>query len=273
MTLANKTIAILHHDQPRTLAPWYLVGLMRRVWEGQGAKVIDLFGVQAFLPADIVLVHVDLSIVPAIYREFAQQYPLALNLAADDIRKSGYCPHLLHRGDEYDGPVIVKTDLNSAGKPEMRASPGRFSLLGRIWGRTQTFRRAKSDYRIFSSLADVPDAYFSNDFVVQKFLPEMRDGEYVLREYYFLDGAEFHNVEVGPHPVMTTGSQIHTSTEPAHPKLRELRRLLNLDYGKIDYVLAGGEPVIFDANKTIGTRRNPTAATWELARHLAAGLS
>jgi hypothetical protein len=31
-----------------------------------------------------------------------------------------------------------------------------------------------------------------------------------------------------------------------------LRRKLDLDYGKIDYLLVDGEPVMIDVNKTIG---------------------
>jgi hypothetical protein len=82
-------------------------------------------------PADILLIHVDLSVVPDEYLEFASRYPIALNKAAKDIRKSLISLNLVRAGDSYSGKVIVKTDLNYGGSPEriMRRNPSLWRRL------------------------------------------------------------------------------------------------------------------------------------------------
>jgi hypothetical protein len=36
-----------------------------------------------------------------------------------DIRKSNICTHLVNKEDQYKGPMLVKTELNYAGIPEL----------------------------------------------------------------------------------------------------------------------------------------------------------
>src|SRR5213079_1238108 len=40
-----------------------------------------------------------------------------------------------------------------------------------------------------------------------------------------------------------------------HPEIVEARKRLNFDYGKFDYVLHEGRPVLLDTNKTTGADR------------------
>ena len=70
------------------------------------------------MPADLVLLHVNLSVVPDEYLELASRYPIVVNGKAKDIRKSTYSTLRVTRDDPYAGPVIVKSNLNYAGVPE-----------------------------------------------------------------------------------------------------------------------------------------------------------
>ena len=131
---------------------------------------------------------------------------------------------------------------------------------------------SKSDYLIFRSLSDVPKTYFSKSYVVQKFKAERIDNGYLLREYMFFNDRHVLRLEHSTQPIITSGTLLGESFEPPHPALLQLREKLGLDYGKIDYALIAGQPFIYDANKTVGIASQPTESTWNLARHLAAGL-
>jgi hypothetical protein len=100
----------------------YLVHHLAELWRRDGLEVVYLYGTDRFVPADLVLVHVDLSVVPAEYPEFAAQYPVVLNGRICDIRKTATSRYLVQPGDDWDGPVIVKSNLNCGGYPEYRSS-------------------------------------------------------------------------------------------------------------------------------------------------------
>jgi hypothetical protein len=284
-----RRLLIVHHknagDGPT--AP-YLINLMRPVWERAGWIVTDVVGVSRKIPADAAILHVDLSLVPDEYREFVESYPVAINGKILDIRKNSTSRNRVVRGDAYDGPVIVKTVLNSAGLPEIKLqfqhrSP--FGLAARFlarkgirWpGGVQPHypypMRGKHDYLIFDSARDLPDDVFDcPDLIVEKFLPEIHDGRYCLREWYFFGDVSINLAELSADPVSTFGEQAPQLHRPVPPELWELRRSLGLDYGKIDYAICDGKPVAFDINKTVGTRRPPTEAGKALAASLAEGL-
>ncbi|SFK22196.1 hypothetical protein [Methylocapsa palsarum] len=285
----SRRLLIVHHKNAAggPDAP-YLVSLMRPEWERAGWSVTDVAGTARRPPADVAFLHVDQSLVPDEYREFANGYPAAVNANIQDIRKSSYSRNRVVRGDGYDGPVIVKTDLNSAGFPEINLqyphwSP--FGLAARLLAR-EGIRwpggvqprypypmRGKQDYRVFDSVRDVPAGVFDCPaLIVTKFSPEMHDGKYCLREWYFLGDVSIDRAELSDDPVSTYGKHTPRLDKPAPPGLWDLRRKLGMDYGKIDYAICDGEPVVFDLNKTIGSRRRPTEAARTLAAALAKGL-
>ncbi|MDA1067587.1 MAG: hypothetical protein O3C43_13910 [Verrucomicrobia bacterium] len=118
MYLKNRKIVILHKTTQKTFNDTKLINLLRQHWVKAGADIEDLFGTDTFVPADLVIVHVDLSVVPTEYQKFAARYPSQINANIFDIRKSKVCKHLLSQEDVYNEPVIVKTDLNFAGIPD-----------------------------------------------------------------------------------------------------------------------------------------------------------
>ncbi len=115
-------IAVLCHalQTPEEAESYYMVGLLARKWREDGHDVDFVFGTQAGLNVDVALIHVDLSRVPRSYVKLARKQPRVLNDRIRDIRKTRTSPNLVSRDSHYDGPVIVKTDLNSAGIPERK---------------------------------------------------------------------------------------------------------------------------------------------------------
>lgn len=251
-----KKIAVLFHERDtQRSAERYVVHGLAEHWRSEGHQVDYLFGTRNFRTADLILVHVDLSVVPDHYLDFASQYPIVLNGKVGDIRKSSYSKQLLHKGDNYDGPVFVKSDLNFAGGPERNFAPSirqAFSSVVAKLSNKPKIRKA-SDYRVFNSLPEVPEEYFSmENVVIEKFLPEMEDGHYVIRNYQFLGDRGTATKVIGTDPMVKSRTEIKSIEIDPDPEIIEIRHAMNFDYGKFDYVVRDGKVVLFDANKTTG---------------------
>ena len=137
-TSGSRHIAVLFHEGDRHRDPSdYVVDHLAEFWREDGHRVSYVFGVKRFVPADIVLVHVNLSVVPGAYLEFASRYPIVLNGKIADIRKSTFSRNVVRPGDPWDGPVIIKSDLNYAGVPE------RFMQLTGMEHRWRWLRRVR----------------------------------------------------------------------------------------------------------------------------------
>jgi hypothetical protein len=257
-----KTIAVLFHE----FAPnptGYVVHQLAGFWREAGHTVKYVFGTRKFEPADLVLVHVDLSVVPKSYLEFATRYPVALNARLGDIRKSRISTLLVKQHDDWEGPVIVKSDLNFGGGPEKRLGrtwlEQRFSLVRRL--RLAIERRLpgntpfaeSSKYRVFESSLDVPEAWFkARNVVVERFMPEMDGGRYHLRICQALGDRFLCTRLSSDQPVIKAGNSLSATEVEPHPQVAQWRQELGLDYGKLDYVEIDGEPILLDVNKTIG---------------------
>ncbi|MGH8109044.1 MAG: hypothetical protein ACREO1_10075 [Arenimonas sp.] len=253
-------IAIVFHERDRYRdLQRYDIMHVAKYWQNAGHEVICVYGCEQFIPADIALLHIDLSVVPQAYLDFANRYALCLNKRALDIRKSMISTHLLDRNDEYDAPVIVKSNQNTAGIPE-RINSNRWSRAGlkllQLWQRLQRqiVIHSPADYRIFDRLAEVPEYVFSRpDLVVEKFLPE-RDGEfYCTRAYLFLGDGQSCQMTVSRNPVVSVGNCERLVECDIHPQVVQWRQQLGFDYGKFDYVIHDGQAIMLDANKTTGS--------------------
>lgn len=253
-------IALLFHekDRHRDLRRYDIMHVAS-YWKAAGHDVICVFGTQVYIPADIAILHIDLSLVPQRFIDFANRYPLCLNTQAVDIRKSTISSQLLRQNDDYNGQVIVKTNENSGGVPER--------VNGNGWTRAaRQFRqfhlrmqdriviRKPSEYRVFARLDDVPDEVFSRtDLVVERFLPE-RDGEfYCTRAYLFLATGQSCQMTVSRNPIVSVGNSERFVECDIHPSVIAWRQQLGFDYGKFDYVIHEGQVVLLDANKTTGS--------------------
>ena len=252
-------IAILFHknDRSRNIR-FYDVTTFANIWREKGFDVFFLFGVRDYVPADILFLHIDLSVVPEEYLSFAKRYPCVINENVTDIRKSMFSEKLLSVEDTYNGPVIVKTDLNCAGRPEFNlsySSRWRRQLTRRILKFTKPSTIESSlEYCVYPSLSNVPTFIFDDStLIVEKFLPE-RDGEnYQSRFVWFLgDRMEFSRL-TSTSPIVKGVNASHEHIEPDEALL-SFRKKFSLDYGKIDYVYHQEELVILDINKTTGGR-------------------
>ncbi len=262
--MKNLRIAILmHENDDEDRIKDYLISILAEIWQEDGHEVIFLFGTKKFVPADIILVHVDLSVVPDSYLKFAKRYPLSINGSVKDIRKKSYSDHLIHKNDSWDGRVIVKSNNNSAGIPERR---GR-GFTGRIQKKIYSLIQHSNlpflpspilsalDYKVFNDLQDLPSFYFYHPgLVTQKFLPE-KDGDlYCTRILIFLGDKTRCSLIKSKDPIVKsdTAESIETDIDP-HPDILALRKKLGFNYGKFDYVINDGKAVLLDANKTVGS--------------------
>lgn len=252
------TIAVLLHRRARRFfSRKYIVNHLAEVWRKEGHRVVFLYGTRKSIPADICLVHVDLSVVPPEYITFANRYPVVVNGKILDIRKRAFTQHELFSGDNYQGQVIVKSNENYAGWPEQLLTRNLASLvysrLSNKW-RLPTRRFSSSeDYLVFERLTDVPEKYFQDSyFLVEKFLPEKVDGIYYVNQYIFNGPCELCIRLGSTEPVVKSKSLVSKVLTDPHPEMRRVRERMAIDYGKLDYCIHEGNPVLIDINKTVG---------------------
>jgi len=283
MSLPAKRIAVLFHERDRhTEMSGYIVDHLARFWREDGHEVVYLFGTGTYVPADLVLVHVNLSVVPEEYLAFASCYPIVLNGKIRDIRKSVISSHLVRPGDSWTGPVIVKSDLNFGGEPERALTPAPLEpsrmrraarrLAARLAGRIQIDDWTK--YRVYDRAADVPASLFERrDVVVEQFLPEHENGLYHLRLYQVLGDRWTCTRLASAEPVFKAEDSVRAEPVEPSPEVETWRRQFHLDYGKLDYLVHDGLPVLIDVNKTTGASSAVADAPLQaMRRQLADGL-
>ncbi len=225
---------------------------LAQVWLEEGLDVKIASGPRGAAPADLLFLHVDLSVVPDEYLALVDRYPVAVNGRIKDIRKSSFSAQLVRSGDGWEGPCIVKSDLNCAGIPEMGYAARGIALE---FGppRYPFPMRGQQDYRLYADASAVPTAFFDDPYlVVERFLPEVEGGLYFTRSCHFLGNA-CTTVRLGsPGPIVVASSQkVIQQIEPPL-EILEYRKKVGLDYGKIDYLVHEGKLVILDVNKTTG---------------------
>lgn len=276
---AHRRLLIIHHaDECRVGRKRHLIHLMVPLWKKAGIQVTEVFGVRDAPPADVAFLHVDLSVVPPAYLELARRYPVVVNGANSDIRKSRLSLLRLERHSNYAGPVIVKTALNCAGDSEMvyfrhRSKFRRLYVRKSPWPSYPMRMERKADYRLYDSPSEVPEAVWEcGDLVVEKFMPERHANLYCLREWYFCGNRSAQWAELSPDPIFTSGERIPHLDIPVPPELQALRERLGFDYGKFDYTMVDGKAMPFDFNKTSGVINAEGKDVHELAVKLAPGL-
>lgn len=271
-------LLILHHDDtnPHRIESHYIHALCYH-WEQQGVEVIHRAGCRDLPSADLVLLHVDLSVVPERFRHALRSYPRVWNQHCTDIRKRQLPERelLLTSPSNYVGPVIVKTDLNCAAASERRLFRKlKWSTdLHELWRHFQAWRSsADRNYPIYPDAISVPPQVWNDPMrVVEKFLPEREGIAYVVRWAYFCGKRHMAFRSVSAHPVVRWSSEDIDDPIGIPQSIHTYRQQIGLDYGKIDYVEHEGRCLILDVNKTVGgpgySERNA-----RLARELAPGL-
>ncbi|MGX5841734.1 hypothetical protein ACWGTI_13515 [Mesorhizobium sp. ArgA1] len=225
---------------------------------GLKVRLLDRPARQDRAPA--ALLHVDLTVVPPPYREIGQRYQRSINGRALSIHRYLYSTLKLEAGDSHKGPVIVKTVLNSRGRPEQRWWQHRNSLTRSAHAIRKLFEpgykeRLCPPYRVYQTIGEVPPDVWRNDrLMVEKFAFETLDLPIVKHRYMFLLGAELNMRQVYD-DVLCAGSKILSNEVggAVPPEVLAVRQRLNLNFGAIDYFIVDGKGVVVDANKTVGS--------------------
>lgn len=261
---------------PRDFGPNYYLYVMAEVWKRQGHRVAVRRLSDSPGQADLSILHVDLSVIPHELVAPHLARGRVINGRVLDIRKRAVSTITCSREGAYRGPVLIKTNHNHGGNPERsRLERGRLSRLAdkvrrRLpWWVSRDIREGR--YPVLPSVDAVPDWVWNSDlYVVDRFVPE-RDGDhYVTRSWDFFGDKELVTVRSSPSYYVKAGNMVRLEVSDFVPEeIRRRRRELGFDFGKFDFVIHNGEPVLLDANRTPTVLSNYV----ELNESLAEGLS
>lgn len=259
MKSIRRIIILVHeyHQSGFSSSP-YLLRHIADLWRSSGLEVSVIHAGDYDVDADLAILHVDLTVVPVEYLEFIRKYPVVINGRVTDISKSRISRNLVRRDDNYKGPVIVKTNQNYGGKMEYKLA-AKGSLLQGYMHKVRNMlpwscrsKLSPSQYRIFESVDQVPRMVWRNpSFIIERFLPERRDGNYCVRTWLFMGDRERSALFYSRDPIIKSDNIIGREPLTDVPEdLRLLRREMGFDYGKFDYAVVDGRVVLYDANRT-----------------------
>jgi hypothetical protein len=259
---------------PRVMPYQYLISHLSEIWTKEHGHRVT-FGPVRTLEADLGIIHVDRTRVPSeVLPENPAGRPL-LNGSVLDISKRRFCRSLLGHDSSYTGPVIIKTDANCFGGPEIQEISlfrkfRRFTTRCLPWQLTREL--PLNTYPVLNRPSEVPEwVWGREDLIVDRLLPEREGDEYVLRIWIFFGDREYGAKIFGPSPVIKVGTMTRYEYIDTVPdELRAVRAELGMDFGKFDYAMVDGKAVLYDVNKTptISTARR----TAQNMRFLAGGL-
>lgn len=215
------------------------------------------------------LLHVDATVTPDDYVDYGRSFPLCLNLGATDISKCRVSGAVLGVDDDWNGPVIVKSNRNSGGAPERR-----INWRARRAGHAEPFPEMPEmdEYRIYDSPEELPDGVTADpNLSVERFVAEREPDGFALRFWVFCGEAERCTRYVSTDKLVKAAKFVRKETVPVPDELRHRRRELGFDYGKFDFVVHQGKAILLDANKTPGRPQNLTNLLAEGAANLADG--
>lgn len=255
-------IHILH--RPGHLPANFLIAVLSRFWKREGHTVTtsrDFAG-----DADLCLLHVNLTQVPLDLVAQAPAGQLILNRHVTDISKRRISTNLLQPDDDWDGPVILKTNANHFGRPEQVGvvptlqQQARRAVARHFWSLARQLPSGR--YPVLPRLRAVPGWVWRRpDLVVERFLPERHGDLFCLRGWQFFGDAGYGYRLWATDPFVKTATMVrYDYDEEPPPAIRARRAELRFDFGKFDYVMRDGEAVLFDTNKTpalSGTQETP----------------
>lgn len=232
-------------------------GLMSRLavhWRDAGYEVV--VGPADRLDADIGILHIVRTWVDNRFLPRTLNGKLLLNGEVLDISKRNFSNLILGPDTDFDGPVIIKTNGNCFELPERTRLEWLLFYKWRQMFANQTSWRIAHDlpgtYPVLQHPKDVPAWVWNrNDLVVESFVPEMDGDLYVLRMWLFFGDREYGAKIWCTDPIVKSHNILRYEYiyEVPH-ELRDMRKRLSFDFGKFDYVMVNGEPVLLDVNKT-----------------------
>lgn len=277
------SIVVLVHPRQGLDYGYFLRRIALVDWQAQGRKVIVHAGTEHLPEADACILHVDLTELPEDYVAAARRYPVALNTRPRSIAKRQISRALLRPDDDYDGPVVVKCDLNHRGLPEARLAAGELRLLARLRERVERWLpapwrrpRIEGGYLALPRRSQVP-AWVWRDpaLVVERLYVEPVGELFAIRQWFCLGPRGVVSTHLGPEPLVKLANTVRRLklNFDVPQEIRDRRAALGLDFGKLDFVVSAEGPYLFDANRTPhnGDRIDIARCRW-ICRHLSHGL-
>ena len=173
---------LLHELSAYGVSQRPLIWFLAEAWKKSGIEISILKGISHDVPdTDLLIPHIDLTVTPPDYVEFIDRFPNVINRRLTDISKRVISAYLVTQDDPYAGKVIVKTNMNYGGIPELiyddLAGRGGLDIgsIQRPWRKVDHLD--PENYPIFGSIQEVPTGVWRNsNLVVEKFMPETEDG-------------------------------------------------------------------------------------------------
>ena len=248
------TIVLLHHEMSRHVPAHYVARLFAERWRNGGHTVLEHYGAEDPPMGDILFLHIDVTVVPAEYRDLIPRYARVINGAVLDISKHVFSQIIIGRDSDWSGPVIVKTDANFFGRSEWIMH----SLAQKLGAPSEPpIGPWMKDYLIYDSLREVPEwAWQGPGLIVEKFLPERDAQGYYLRQWTFLGDRERSVRSRSEVPIIKRDNVVGRETVPVPDEIRAWRDRLRFDYGKFDYLVHEGRPLLIDTNRTPGAHHD-----------------
>lgn len=243
-----KTILIL---KDRLSPPMgYMVDHLALRWRKTGHTVIEHIGIKNMPDADIVFLHIDLTITPVEFIEALKKYPKVINGNMLDISRRKYSQLLLGKDDNYAGRVIVKTNANYGGIPEYVLKTGKHRIEGH-WHELEALDPL--NYPIFKNINAVPNGVWRNpNLIVERFLQDRHNDLFHVQYYTFLGNKMYSARLASASPIVKFGNCVSDVELPLPDKVLQWRKDLKMDYGRLDYLKIQGEYYLIDINKTEG---------------------
>ena len=233
------------HRQDRYLFATTLAELRAR-----GHTCIIAKGLSERPQGDVAVLHVDATVTPQEYVDYAATFPFCVNLAPTDISKRHISQAGVRPGDGWAGPVIVKCNYNHGGSPEQH-----LNRMARRSGRPVPFPAAKrlKEYTVYETVAEVhPEVFEDPAIFVERFLPEKVEDGYAMRHWIFCGDQELCGRFVSRKSLVKGGGIFRFDMVEVPEDLRQRRKELGFDFGKFDFAVHDGKSYLFDANKTPG---------------------
>ncbi|WP_187969855.1 hypothetical protein [Aquibium microcysteis] len=271
-------------ESARDLRPMHHMAFLMAFWRegGHAVRVVQALADEA--PGDVGILHIDLTRIRQSTLDWARRYPSLVNGGLQDISKRKISHNLVTADDPYAGPVIVKTDLNRGGKPEMRRDRLWFlkqplGLLRREFARRGLWRSVRelppNDYPVLPAKELVPAwVWKDRSLVVEKFLPERAGDLFASRIWVFLGDQGYGRLELSESPTGRGTRAVERRHDPEVPvEVRAFRERHRMDFGKIDWAYSQDGPVVFDANRTPSRVSIPVGEDRDVMQRLSTGIA
>jgi hypothetical protein len=263
-------------DTPAPINEKYLIANLAWHWERAGHRVTT--GPANGIEADIGIMHIDRTkldheLVP----DNPSHRPL-LNEHVLDISKRRFSTLRVMAGDRWDGPIIIKSNLNYYGAPEWAGNRHSFFERKRRKLAEKSWRLARmlphKRYPVLPKLSQVPGWVWERpELIVERFMPEREGDLYCLRGWVFFGKRGYTYRLFSRDGIVKAGNitKYEILGDPP-PELEAFREANSFDFGKFDYVMVSGRPILLDINKTPTVASSDSTADTPRMRHLADGL-